>query len=448
MVAVDSIINAKWIVVDPKELTTDTHADYLTNHSLVIKDGKIHDLLPQQQAASQYQAVKTVDLPEHLLTPGFINNHTHAAMNLLRGFADDLQLMEWLNDHMWPAENRWVSEAFVRAGTQLAAAEMLKCGTTQFNDMYFFPDVIGDAASEMGIKAHVGAAVFDFPCAWGSGPDEYFERGSALFDYFAGNELITCNIGPHAPYTVSDENFKRVADFAEKHQCRVNLHLHETKVEVEESLKKYQKRPIKRLSDLGLFEQSVIAVHMVHLNDEDFELAQKHQLDIVTCPESNLKLASGFPEVSKMQACGLNISIGTDGAASNNDLDMISEMRTTALLAKAVSENPTACNARTTLDMATINAAKALGVAEQSGSIAKGKDADVVAVAMDDLETLPLYNPISQLIYACNRQQVTDVWVRGKQLLANRALTTINENDLRESAKEWATKIGESRAEH
>ena len=452
MLAVDTIINARWIAHclsnqpdgDSTPNAAPPASGYFTDHSLVIAAERIVDILPHSLAPQRYQATNIIDLKQHMLIPGLINNHTHSPMNLLRGLADDLQLKQWLNEHIWPAENHWVSEEFVRDGSGLAIAEMLRGGVTQFNDMYFYPNVTGIVASQAGIKAHVGAAIFDFPCAWGSGPDEYFKHGEALCAQFAGNPLVTCNIGPHAPYTVSDENFLRVAKFAEKHDCRINLHLHETEHEVQVSLQKYGKRPLQRLSSLGLFEQPVIAVHMTALNQEDLDLACHHQLDIVTCPESNMKLASGFCPVYQLQQLGLNVSIGTDGAASNNDLDMFSEIRTTALLAKAVSKEPTACSAKTTLEMATINGAKALGVEQLSGSLTPGKDADVVAVKMDNIETLPLYNPISQLVYASGRQQVSDVWVRGKRLLAERKLTTMDEEDLLERARLWAEKIGQS----
>ena len=435
MTTVDTCIHARWIIpVVPR-------GAFFEHHSIVISQGRIVEIAPTETVRKKYQAEEHVDLSEHLLIPGLINNHTHTPMSLMRGLADDLPLMEWLNDHIWPAENRWVSEPFVRTGSLLAMAEMLRAGTTTFNDMYFYPDVVAETAIQVGMRAHVGAVVFDFPSGWGKGPEEYFEKAEQLMSSFKGNPLVTCQIGPHAPYTVSDENLRKTLAYAERHDCQINIHLHETEDEVQSSLKQYGKRPIERLTSLGFLSPRVIAVHMTTLDDSDFAHLAKTQPHIVTCPESNLKLASGFCPVQRLVDAGLNVSIGTDGAASNNDCDMLAEMRSTALLAKAVAKNPTACDAAQTLEMATINAAKALKVDDRVGSLTPGKQADITAIALNELECMPLYQPISQLVYTTNRHQVSDVWVAGKRLLQERQLTTIDTETLIAEVREWQVKL-------
>lgn len=435
MINVDTCIHARWILpVRPK-------GEFLENQSVVIDQGKILSILPTLEVNKQFNAKESVELPNHLIMPGLINSHTHTAMNLLRGLADDLPLMEWLNEHIWPAENRWVSKEFVRVGAQLAIAEMIASGTTTFNDMYFFPDVVGHVAKDYGVRAHVGAVIFDFSSAWGAGPDEYFLKAQELVHEFAHEALVTCNIGPHAPYTVSNENLRRTYDFALAHQCRLNIHLHETQHEVNESLKLHNLRPLQRLAQLGVLSKDMIAVHMTALNDEDRRLVKEHGLHVVTCPESNLKLASGYCEVQKLLDQGTNVCIGTDGAASNNDVDMLSEMRTTALLGKMVAHNPEACSALDTIEMATLNGAKALGVADQVGTLEVGKQADIISINFDEIEAMPLYHPISQLVYATSRHQVNDVWVAGRRLLANRKYQTVDRERLTAEVHTWQERL-------
>ncbi len=428
---VDNLIHARWIIpVEPEFVTYD-------HHSLVINGGKIIDLLPTELAKQTYQGKTTEHLDNHALLPGLINCHTHAAMTLMRGIADDLPLMDWLNNHIWPLEQKWMSETFVKDGTDLAIAEMILGGTTCFNDMYFFPEITAKQAIHHNIRAKVGLIVIDFPSVWARNSDEYIEKGLSLHEQLRQSELCTTAFAPHAPYTVSDEPLQKIKTLADELELPIHIHLHETLHEVEQAQSNSGQRPLQRLQKLGLINPSLIAVHMTQLTDEEISLFAESGAHIVHCPESNLKLASGFCQVAKCLNAGINVAIGTDGAASNNDLDMFGEMRSAALLGKAVAGDASAIPAMTALRMATINGAKALGLDNCCGSLSIGKAADIIAIDLNHLETQPLYCPVSQIVYAASRQQVTDVWVAGKRLLKNRYLTTFNINDLKAKIADW-----------
>jgi 5-methylthioadenosine/S-adenosylhomocysteine deaminase len=435
MTAVDTLINSRWIApVEPP-------ATLLEHHSVAIHEGRILDILPTEQALRSYTANIEHSLQHHLLVPGLINTHTHAAMSLLRGLADDLPLDEWLNNHIWPAESRWVNEEFVHDGTQLAMAEMLRCGTTCFNDMYFFPDITARAAAHCGMRASVGLIVLDFPTVWAHDADEYISRGLAVHDQYRGDPLIRTLFAPHAPYTVSDKPLEHIRVLADELDIGIHMHVHETADEVDKAIELTGKRPLQRLQDLGLLSPAMLAVHMTQLSAEEISLYAQSGAHMVHCPESNLKLASGFCPTQALSAAGINVALGTDGAASNNDLDMLGEMRTAALLGKAVSGDASALPAASILEMATLNGARALGIDADTGSLLPGKWADITAVCLDTIETQPVYNPVSQLVYACGREQVTDVWVAGRHLLKERRLTTLDGNDILERSREWRARI-------
>ena len=432
---VDTLIHARWIIpVEPESVTFE-------HHTLVIDGGRIIDLLPTDLAKQKYQANTTENLQNHALLPGLINCHTHAAMTLMRGIADDLPLMDWLQNHIWPLEQKWMSEAFARDGTDLAIAEMILGGTTCFNDMYFFPDITAQQAMHHCIRASVGMIVIDFPTIWAQNSDDYIEKGLKLHDQLRHSSLCTTAFAPHAPYTVSDDPLKKIRTFADELDVPVHMHVHETRHEVEDAQQNKGQRPLQRLHELGLINPSFMAVHMTQLTDNEIELFAQTGAHIVHCPESNLKLASGFCPVAQCIGAGINVALGTDGAASNNDLDMFGEMRTAALLAKAVAGNASAVPAMTALRMATINGAKALGLDQETGSLTLGKSADVIAVDLSHLETQPLYCPVSACVYSASRQQVTDVWVAGKRLLKQRSLTTINVADLTTKITEWQQRL-------
>lgn len=431
---VDTLIHARWIIpVEP--------AGVYEHYCLVVDRERILDLLPSAEVAARYTCTASVTLAEHALIPGLINAHTHAAMSLLRGLADDLPLMEWLNRHIWPAEGKWVSADFVHDGTQLAIAEMLRGGITCFNDMYFFPDVTASVAAHCGMRAGVGLIMFDFPTAWASNPDEYLHKGLELHDGYRDNPLISTAFAPHAPYTVSNAPLEMIVRNAEEIDIQIHMHVHETASEVEQSLAQFQQRPLQRLQRLGLLSPRLQAVHMTQLNDDEIAAFASAGGHVLHCPESNMKLASGFCPVDKLLKAGVNVALGTDGAASNNDLDMFGEMRSAALLAKAVARDATSVPAGQALQMATLNGARALGLDALTGSLTRGKAADITAVHLGDIESQPVYDPVSQLVYATGRDKVTDVWVAGQRLLQNRALTQLDEHAIIVNARRWREKI-------
>ena len=435
MSTVDLLLTARWIIpVEPDGVT-------LEHHALAIAGGRIAAILPANQARDRYPEAREEPFPHHALIPGFINAHTHAAMVLMRGIADDRPLMEWLTDHIWPLEQKWMGESYVRDGSDLAMAEMIRGGITCFNDMYFFPEVTARQAIRCGMRAVLGMILVDFPSAWASGPAEYLEKGLALHDELLNDPLLSLAFAPHAPYSVSNEPLLRVATLAAELDLPIHMHVHETADEIAESRRQYGMRPINRLQQLELLGPSFIAVHMTQLTDEEIAVLAASGASVVHCPESNLKLASGFCPVAKLVKAGVNVAIGTDGAASNNDLDVMGEMRMAALLAKAVAGDASAIPAHTALRMATLNGAKALGLDAETGSLEPGKWADITAIRLDGIETQPLFNPVSDLVYAASRHQVSDVWVAGRRLLKDRQLTTLDIGEISRKAAAWREKL-------
>lgn len=435
MTHVDTLIHARWLIpVEPDGVVQDYH-------SIAIAHGRIAAILPSAQARIMFSADTVLEMPEHALIPGLINAHTHSAMSLFRGLADDLPLMQWLTEHIWPAEAKWVDGDFVRDGTELAMAEMLLGGTTCFHDMYFFPNETAQAASVAGMRAVVGMILIDFPTAWGKSADDYLHKGLALHDQYQDHPLIKTVFAPHAPYTVSDDPLQRIAALAEEMDVQVMMHVHETADEIGGSIKQYAERPLARLDKFGLVSPRLAAVHMTQLTDAEIALCARMGTHVIHCPESNMKLGSGFCPVQQLLDAGVNVALGTDGAASNNDLDMLGEMRMAALLAKAVTGNAAALPANVALRMATLNGARAMGMDEEIGSLVVGKAADICAVHLGGLSSQPVYHPISQLVYSTDRHCVTDVWVAGKQLVKDRALTTLNQQHILAKTRVWQERI-------
>ncbi|HJW45208.1 MAG TPA: TRZ/ATZ family hydrolase [Lysobacter sp.] len=433
--ACDLLIEAGFVVpVEP-------HGVVLEHHAVAVRDGVILALLPIHEARARYTAQETVSRPDAALIPGLVNAHTHNPMTLLRGVADDLPLMDWLQGHIWPIEGAVMGPEFVADGIALSIAEMLRGGTTCASENYFFPDVQAAVYKQHGFRARVGLPIIDFPTAWAKTPDEYFDRATEVHDQWRHDPLVGTTFAPHAPYTVSDANFERIRMLADQLDVPVHLHTHETAHEIVESHDKYGQRPIARLDRLGLVNDRLIAVHMTQLTDAEIELCARSGVSVVHCPESNLKLASGFCPVGKLQKAGVNIAIGTDGCASNNDLDMFGETRTAALLAKAVAQDASAFDAASALHAATLGGARALGFETQVGSIVAGKQADLACVDLDQLETQPLHHVISQLIYAAGRHQVSDVWIAGKPKLRDRVLVDFDMAALIANAKQWRDRI-------
>jgi 5-methylthioadenosine/S-adenosylhomocysteine deaminase len=435
MEVVDLLIEARWIVpVDPTGVV-------LENHAVVVDNGRILAVLPQDEAASRFLAGSHKRLEQHVLIPGLVNLHTHAAMSLLRGLADDLPLMEWLQHHIWPAEAQHVSEQFVYDGTLLACAEMLRGGITCFNDMYFFPGAAADAALASGMRAAIGLITVDFPSSYATDSDDYLAKGLAIRDQRLEQPLLSFCLAPHAPYTVSDAGFAKVLTLAEQIELPIHLHLHETVQEIDESVQRFGMRPIERIRRLGLLSPALIAVHGVHLDAHEIELLAQHGCSLAHCPSSNLKLASGIAPISELVAKGINVGLGTDGAASNNRLDLLQEMRLAALLAKEQSGRADALNAHQVLHMATLAGARALGLDAQIGSITPGKAADLCAVALDDLVLAPCYEPVSHVTYAVGREHVSAVWVAGRIRVEDGQLIESNETGLIKLALLWQNKI-------
>lgn len=432
---IDTLIHGRWVIpVEPAQ-------QVLEHHALAVVDGRIVAICPSAEATARFAARQVLHRDRHALIPGLINTHTHAAMTLMRGFADDRPLMEWLQQHIWPAEKRWVSPAFVRDGTLLAAAEMLRGGVTCFADMYFFPDEVAQAAASAHIRAVVGMIVIDFPSAYASDADDYLRKGLAMHDAWRAHPLIRTALAPHAPYTVSDEALARIVTYADELNVPVHMHVHETGTEVREAAARLGMRPLQRLQQLGLLTPQLMAVHMTQLEPAEIDMVAAHGASVLHCPESNLKLASGFCPVAKLMAAGINVALGTDGAASNNDLDMIGEMRTAALLAKGVAGDASVLPAAAALRMATLNGARALGMEATLGSLTPGKAADIVAIDLSGIGSQPVYDPVSAIVYAAGRDQVSDVWVGGRAVLSDRQLTTVDTADIAQRAAQWRDRL-------
>ncbi|OQW93582.1 MAG: N-ethylammeline chlorohydrolase [Beggiatoa sp. IS2] len=432
---IDTIIFAGWIIpVEP--------ADTIYEHyALAIHEGKILALLPSSEAVSRFSARVTYRLSNHLLIPGLINTHTHAAMTLLRGFADDMPLQDWLNKRIWPVEQALVSPEFVADGTKLAMVEMLRGGVTCFNDMYFFPDIVGGIAEQVGMRATVGLILLDFPTAWAKDASEYLQKAREVHGRFHHHPLVRTALAPHAPYTVSDDLLDSTRLMAEELDLPIHIHVHETLGEVDDSVAQYGERPLARLHRLGLISPRLLAVHLTQVDNEDINLLVYGGAHAIHCPESNLKLASGFCPVHKLFRANINVALGTDGAASNDDLDMLGEMRTAALLAKGLSKDASSVPASQALNMATINGARALGIEQITGSLVPGKAADIVAIDMSDIDIQPVYNPLSHLVYTVGRDKVTDVWIAGKHLLKSRMPTSLDVHDIRAKTQAWRNKV-------
>ena len=430
----DLLLLPSWLVpVEPAGVV-------LQDHGLGIRDGRIAFIGPREEALRQ-SATEVRELPGMLLSPGLINAHGHAAMTLFRGLADDLPLMTWLEQHIWPAEGRWVDEAFVSDGTDLAIAEQLLGGITCFSDMYFYPRVACERVNLSGMRAQITVPVLDFAIPGARDTDEALHLGIELFGDMRHHPRISIAFGPHAPYTVSDENLQKVRVLADEMDAAIHMHVHESADEVRQALEHSGERPLARLARLGLLGPRFQAVHMTQVDETDIALLVENNCTVVHCPESNLKLASGFCPVERLWQAGVNVAIGTDGAASNNDLDLLGETRTAALLAKAVAGSATALDAHRALRMATLNGARALGLDEHIGSLQLGKAADITAFDLSGLAQQPIYDPVSQLIYASNRDCVRHVWVEGRQLLDDRRLTSLDPASVHASAVQWGQRI-------
>ncbi len=445
MDAIDMLLTADWVVPVDDDAAADGAARggdaFIADGAVAVRAGRIVEVGPREALAARYAPAERIDLPGQLLMPGLVNAHTHAAMTLLRGLADDLPLKPWLEQHIWPAEQRWVTPGFVRDGTELAVAEMLRAGTTCFADMYFFPDVTAQVAAEAGIRACVGMIVLDFPTAWAGDLDEYLRKGLAVRDAYKGDALIGTMFAPHAPYTVSPESMARIRRLSDQLDTPVQTHLHETADEIVQFEARYGCRPLEKLASLDMLSPLLLGVHLTQLEAGEIAALAERGCHAVHCPESNMKLASGACPVAELLQAGVNVALGTDGAASNNDLDMFGEMRSAALLGKHVAGDPAAVPAAAALRMATLNGARALGLGDQIGSLTPGKWADVISVDFDRPATRPVYNPVSQLVYATSSVHVRNVWVAGRRLLEEGELKRMDLPAIMARADAWRARI-------
>jgi 5-methylthioadenosine/S-adenosylhomocysteine deaminase len=432
---IDALICPRWTIqVEP---TLDVHDDLC----MAVHEGRILDLLPRTEADRQYSPDAVHERPQHVLLPGLVNAHTHAAMALLRGYADDLPLERWLAERIWPAEMRVATPDFVADGSGLAIAEMLRGGITCFADMYFFPDTVAEVAAAAGIRVAVGMIVLDFPTPWADTPAQYISKGLAVHDTYRGHPLVRTTFAPHAPYSVGDDAFRRVRQLADELEVPVHMHLHETAHEVAEAVAQSGQRPLARLDGLGLVSPALMAVHATQLDDHEIEQLAHAGCSIVHCPRSNLKLASGACRAADLIGAGVNVALGTDGAASNNRLDLWSEMEFAALLGKHVAGDAEALPAPAVLRMATINGARALGMDREIGSLEIGKAADAICVRLQDSAVMPIYDAVSQLVYSAGREHVSDVWIAGEHLLADGELTRLDEALLLDRARHWSEQV-------
>ena len=431
----DLMVCPRWIIpVEPVNVV-------LEDHALIINSGEIIDLLPQEAATQRYIASSVDVLPDHALIPGLINTHTHAGMTLMRGIADDQPLKTWLEEWIWPLESRWVSTEMVRDGTLLGCAEMLLSGVTTFNDMYFFPEAAAEAVDQSGIRASLGILAFDVPTAYGHGADDYLNKGLNTRDALRNHPRLSFMLAPHAPYTVSDATFEKVATLAAQTGLGIHIHVHETQHEVDDSLHQYGERPLERLQRLGVLGPQTLAVHAVALNDSDIDLIARNNMHVAHCPVANLKLGSGIARTTSLYKAGVNIGIGTDGAAGNNRLDLLSETRLAGLLAKGTEQDPGLFPAHTLIYMATLGGARALGLQDKIGSLTIGKRADLCAIALDNTATLPIFDPASHIIHAAGREHVTHVWIDGECVVKKKHLQKISHAEIYAKAKTWENRL-------
>ena len=435
MLKIDLLVHAKWV------LPMNKVAACLPNHSVAVSRGKIIDILPTQVANKQYSANTYVSKPEHVLMPGFINCHTHTPMTLLRGLADDLPLMEWLEKNIWPTEQAWLGPEFAYDGARLAIAEMIKRGTTCFQEMYFFPEKIAQAICSTGIRARNSMHIMDIKNAWGNNGIENIEKSLALYKANQHNPLMRFSLTPHSVYTVNDNTLKATRDVADEYNLPIQIHCQESQAEISTSLAKHGARPLAHLQQLNFLSSNVMLVHMTQVNNDDIAILKETGAHVIHCPESNMKLASGYCPITRLQSAGINVALGTDSACSNNNLNMMSEIRSAALLAKLMASDAEALPAYQALELATTHAAKAMQWDDEIGQLDIGFSADMITIDMSSLATQPIYHPVSQLVYAASREQVRDVWVAGKRLLDNGKLMTIDEQALKDTTTAWQKKI-------
>jgi len=432
---VDIIIRADYV------LTMDKHFTVIRNGAVAVDNGRIATVGTADDILGKYSSKQIIGGDGFIAFPGLVNTHTHSPMVYFRGLADDLPLKEWLEEHIWPAEKKWLSPEFVSDAAELAFLEMIKSGITSCNDMYFYGNEIAAAAKKIGIRAAVGAGILDFPTRTAQNPAEYLAKAESFIRDWKEDGLIVPCLAPHSPYTCSPDTLRKAKTLSEKHSVRLHIHLSETEWEVAELMARYRSRPITFLDSIGFFDESVTGAHCIWVEDEEIEILARRGVGVAHCMESNLKLASGFAPVASMLAQGIRVTFGTDGAASNNDLNILSEMSTTAKVHKALSKDPTVLNARRVMLMATRWGAEALGLADVIGSIEAGKAADIVLADTKKPHLTPMYDLYSGIVYAMNAADIDTVLINGRLILKGRSLITGDESAILHRANEWGKKI-------
>jgi len=435
MEEIDTLLSASWVLpIIPRR-------KIFENYSVAIDNGIIIDLLPTKKALKKYQANTSLNLNNQVLMPGLINAHTHASMNLFRSLADDLPLLDWLQNYIWPVEKKFINADTVKAGVQLAMAEMIRGGTTYFNDMYFFPLDAAEVIIKTGMRATGSLVLMNVPTKWAKNEKDYLKKIKTVYKQHPNSDLINWILMPHAPFTCSDESLREIKRLSDELNLTVHSHAHETLNDIALDVKKYHCRPLERFFRADLLNDKLSLAHVVHLTQYEMHLLKDNNVNVIHCPESNMKLGNGIANMARLAKMGINVALGTDGAASNNDLDMFGEMRSAALIAKGVTQNPTVFSDFEVLEMATINGAKAVGLENVIGSIEKGKSADIIAVDLSHYFTQPIYNPASLLVYAANRLQVSHVWVKGNLLLQEEKFKTLDIEKVLADVNQYAIKI-------
>jgi 5-methylthioadenosine/S-adenosylhomocysteine deaminase len=435
------LINVDYIICGDYVLPMDEGLTVIKDGAIAVSGTNILEVGTSKEISKKYASEAIIMGEGKAVFPGLINTHTHAAMVYFRGIADDLPLKEWLENHIWPAENRWLGPEFISDAIELACLEMLKGGVTTYNDMYFYEDAAGKVTKKIGMRAVLGVGILDFPSKSANTSDEYFANAESFIKNWKGDELITPCIAPHALYTCGTESLKRARRIADKYDIPIHIHLSETKWEVNEIKNRYRMTPVEYLDSLGFLDEKVLAAHCIWVEDDEIDLLAKRKVGVSHCMESNLKLASGFAPVVTMLMAGIKVTFGTDGAASNNDLNILSEMSTTAKVHKALSNNPTVLDAKTVLLMATKWSAEVLGLGDKIGSIEKGKIADIVTINLKKPHLTPMYDVYSHIVYAAMASDVDTVMVNGKVVVNNSKFCNGDEEKILAKAKEWEEKI-------
>jgi len=431
MKSCDLIISAPWVLPVAPENTA------LTEHSVAISGGTIIAVGPTDYIVQNYSGTEHLKLTHHIVLPGLINTHCHSAMTLLRGAGEDQPLKAWLEETIWPLEAAVMDDNYVTLGTQLAVAEMLLCGTTTFSDMYFLPEKVADVCIDVGIRAQLSFPIIEFANAWSHSADDALAKGLALHEQLKGNNLVHVALGPHSGYSLSAAELEHIAQVGLEQNLPIQMHIHETAQEVADAHQSMGQSWIERCAEIGMLGPHVQAVHMTQISDSELKLIADTDTRVVHCPTSNLKLASGYCPTTQLRDAGITVSLGTDGAASNKRLNLFAEARMASLLAKHTDRNAAAATAEEMLHMATLGGARALGMENVTGSLEVGKAADLIAVDINSLGMLPMYNPFATLIHGDAGNAVSHTYVAGKALVADGQLTPDSLTDLAQRVLSW-----------